>query len=783
MSNASKNAASRAPWPVSTRILLLGPIGAFACSLLALQAVAQTPLPPVVVTPPAPVAKKAAPKKAVRPPSKSVEPALALGTYNPALDVEGLTLPPGTTLTTAGPVLGYRALTAFSATKTATPIEQIPQSIQVIPKAVLDDQRPVSIADAVLNASNAQGPNNLGIDNYGTSPFTIRGFAADVYIDGLPTVYTTGNKDDLANVERIEVLKGPTALLYGGGLGAPIGGAVNIVSKMPTNVAGGEVGITAGSHGYLRSFFDVNQPLTSNGTVLFRMTGEYTGANSFIDVLQSKSYSINPTLTFTDKTDTTLTIQASTSKLSRQAYPGLPVVGTIAGDFRINPWMWPSDRNIHDSYSKRDALTVTFDRRLDPVWSFNVKARYSKSETLQDSQGAASGAPDPGTTSTFSLLNTSIYQTQEEFSINPNLRAKFSAGETKNTFLLGADYSRVRDDGYMHTNFFLFPPYQVNFLDPKFTTPFTTPDPSVPGYFSFFDSKSVYTTKGAYAQLQSTIWDRVHLLGGARLANLNVSYTESALVDPVFFTPLPPETFTVDKTKVLPRAGIVVDLIGGLSAYASYSQGMRWTASTQAKLVDPEESEQVEGGFKLKLGQQLSGTVSVFDIKRTNVPITAGFGIVDVSAQRSRGFEADVIWQPTSAWKFLAAYGHTDVVFSDSKTTFNGLPVLAGNKVPNVPEHSGRLWVDYSFESLKGLSAGAGIYAAAGQYVDPLNVYRTQSYFTVDSKIAYDAGSWKAALNVKNLTGEHYYVPYAWFGGQVAPGAPREFFGTLTYRF
>lgn len=379
-------------------------------------------------------------------------PALALGTYNPALDLRDLALPAGTALTTGGPVQGYRALSAMSSTKTATPIEQVPQSIQVLPRSLLDDQKPVTVTEAIQNASNAQGVNSLNIGNTDLQPIRIRGFGAEQWLDGVPVPYNTGDRDALANVERIEVLKGPSAILYGGGTGAPVGGAVNIVSKLPTNRAFGEFGVTFGSHAFVRPYFDVNQPLTSNGTMLFRVTGEYTNADSFVDVLHSERYAINPTLT--DKTNTTLTIQARASRWEQQAYPGLPAVGTVAGNFRIDRSMFAGDPGIMPSYTEVRGVTVTLDHKLDSIWSVNIKGRVTKSEFDQNSQGPSTAAPDLTMfgPSVWSLLNTELFQSQNEFMINPNVQAKFDVGPTRNTVLVGGDYSRVTDKGFMNTD-------------------------------------------------------------------------------------------------------------------------------------------------------------------------------------------------------------------------------------------------------------------------------------------------------------------------------------------
>lgn len=726
--------------------------------------------------------KKHTPKTPVAPPlavetPPASSPATALGTYDPALNLPDLKLPPGTTLTTAGPVDGYRALTAVSSTKTATPIEQIPQSIQVIPKSVIADQNNLSVTEAIENASNVQGPNYLGIGTTSLIPLTVRGFPAQQWLDGLNVNYDTGDRDSFANVERIEVLKGPSAILYGGGTGAPVGGAVNIVSKLPTDRASVETGVTYGSNNYWRPYFDINQPISTDKTVLFRFTGEYTTSDSFVDVVHQDRYSFNPTLTLTNKTDTTLTIQGRISHFEQQGYEGLPAVGTVAGSFRLNPDLFIGSPSIPRSQTEVEGVTVTFDHQFDQVWSFNVKTRWSESKEDQKSQTTLYAAPDVGP-STWSLTNVDLMQQQEEFTINPNVEAKFNLGPIKNIWLTGADFSRVTDSGHMFGDFGVAP---VDLLDnPVFPTPYTDPNPSSPTFFPFFQFSSVYITKGAYTQLQSTLYDRVHLLAGVRVASIDIDYLENYPFGTGVYSPT---AFKSESTKALPRVGAVIDLIPGLSVYGSYSEGMQATPFTQALVTNiaPETSKQVEGGFKLNIGEQLTGTVAVFDIKRQNVPVLIGVGIGAESAQESKGYETDLIWQPNKNWKVLANYGHTDVAFSDSLNV--GIP--AGTHPSGVPADSGRLWVNYTFDPavLKDWSVGAGIYAVSSQYVDTYDQYKTPGYFTIDTKVGYETEHIRASFNIKNLTDEKYFVPFAWLGGQVAPGDRRAFYGTVAYKY
>lgn len=778
---------------------------------------------------PKPKPVEAAPAVVAETPQNSVaqSPSTELGFYNPATDIEGLQVPPGTTVTTAGPVYGYQALSAMSSTKTATPIEQIPQSIQVVPRSVVEDQQSVTVTEALRNVSNVQGPNTRSIADTQLYPVKLRGFGAEQWLDGLPVVYNAGDRDAFAHVERIEVLKGPSAILYGGGAGAPIGGAVNVISKLPTDIASAEAGIKIGSHDFVQPFFDINQPISP--FVLFRLTGEYTTTESSIDVLEQDRYSFNPTLTLTDRSDTSLTLQGRVSRSEQQTYQGLPAFGTVAGNFRIDPDLFIGPSDIPRSHSEVQSITVTLDHRFNETFSANVEARYSRSESDQKTQvlvsADGSGATPLIGPSTWALANSQLTQEQEEFIINPNLQARYNLGPLRNTFLIGGDYSRIEDKGkftadylgnacaaFLGTTTFLgFPLCSINaaslvdLQNPAFKIPYsdpagqyfdTTSPIALPPPFglgpiaqvaTFSDASSTYTTKGVYGQVQSTLYDTVHLLGGVRLASLEIDYFDNAFVTQ--------KRFETDETKVLPRVGAVVDIFNGLSVYAGYSEGMKGVPySGRFPEPKPEYSDQYDVGIKFNLGSKLSGTLSYFEINRQNVPASTGLGTGVLTNQKSTGYEADVVWQPTQNWQVIASYGHTDAVFEDEfranilpADDFGTTVILAqkGNKIPGVPEDSGRLWVNYAFDDaiLKGWSVGAGIYAAAGSYVDNANLFKTDAYFTVDASIAYADENLRAAFNVKNLTQEEYFVPYSFLGGQVAAGDDRSYYGTIALKY
>lgn len=676
--------------------------------------------------------------------------------------------------TTAGPIQGYRALTATTATRTPTPLEQIPQSIQVITRPLMNDQNNLTVSDALRNVSSVQGTNPLQTPAYNST--YIRGFAAEQWVDGLTTYYNPGNRDSLINAERIEVLKGPSAILYGGGVGSPVGGVINTVSKLPTDGAFYSGGLIVGSNSYYQPYFDVNQPLSSDGTVLFRMTGAYTGADSFVDVLETRAWSLFPTLMLTNRGDTKLVLQGQFSDWKQQEYQALPATGTLTGGFRIANSLFPGPAGIPKSYSRLNSGTLLLDHTFDDTWSGSVQARYSKTEFAEYAQnyvGTDFAANTPSVPpSSWNLLNLDLTQEQTEFSIAANALAQFNYGETRNKLVLGLDYSRVTDKGQMLADFNDL--FTLGLVDLASATP--TFQPYVPpaniAANTVADGDNTYTTTGAYVQLQTALWDRLYLLAGLRLANLKIDS-----VSPVFMT-----TDTTDTTKLLPRIGLAYEMVPGVSLFAGYSQGMKGNPFVvYAGTPEPEESEQYEAGVKFNTSFGLSGSAAVFKIDRTGVPIAVGLTSVPEGEQRSRGFDMDLLWQPDRQWQVLANYAHIDA------TLVNAVPgvAAAGNQLNIVPANSGRLWVNYRFDSeaLAGWRIGAGVYAASGAYVDLANDFKTSGYYTADASIGYASRYFDISVTVRNLTGQDYYQPFNYYGGRVAPGDERSVLANLAFKF
>jgi iron complex outermembrane receptor protein len=665
----------------------------------------------------------------------------------------------------------YRATNTSTATKTDTPIMQTPQSIQVIKRSLMDDQQNITVSESLRNVSGVV-PNNPAFTP--AKDFTlIRGFAAEQVIDGFTQYYNPGDRESTVNIERIEVLKGTNGILYSGGAGSPVGGLVNIVSKLPQATASRELGFKIGTNNYYQPYLDINQPLTKN--ILTRFTGEYTDAGSYLDVVKTQRYNLNPTITFTNNDTTTFTVQGKVSRWEQPEYQGLPATGTVAGQLQTprHTFVGPSD--IPDSSSEFSGVWGTLDHKFNDMWSLNLKARHAQSEFDEKVQSLAGAdgfiADRPFFANTWALVNAELFQKQEELSFLGNVTAKFDVGPTKNTVLIGADHSEVDDKGFMDVDMgrFGFGAGTVDLSRPSFPAAY---GPAGAGIDNQFVTNTTY---GGYTQLQSTLYDRLHLLTSLRVGHVGIDYQNTTQnLDT-----------SGDKTRFLPRAGGVFDLTDEYSLFINYSEGMRGQPFVNfVGAPQPEESTTLEGGLKFNIAHQLTGQVAVYEIERSNVAVTDNTDLRRRSKaagqQRSRGVETDLTWQATEALSILANYAHTDAEFTDNLA---GVP--EGNKLATVPADSGRLWANYRFQQpmLRGFSIGGGLYAQGQTYLSNNNQFKSDSYHSFDASIGYERQQFKLTATVKNLTDEHYFQAYNYFGGRVIPSEGTSAYVTASVKF
>ncbi|GEM_PF-293628 len=662
----------------------------------------------------------------------------------------------------------YRTLETTSATRTATAIKSVPQSIQVVTRSLIDDQGNLGVSDALKNISGVTVGHTQLTPSF---DFTqIRGFRAEQLLDGFTQYYNAGDRESLANIERIEVLKGSNALLYSGGSGSPAGGLVNIVSKAPIERSMIEAGIKYGSYQYYQPYFDLNQPI--NDQILFRVTGEYTYSESYLDVIETERFNINPALTITNNDNTSFKLQGKISSWEQVDYQGLPAQGSVTGDFSIHPETYIGPEDIEPSYAKFYGIWGAFDHAFNDHLSLTLKARYAESKFDQKIQtifGADGIQADQAFSnpSTWALFNTELYQQQQELSFVGSILAKFSLGPVDNKLLMGADYSQYEDEGFIESA-------SVGAVDLNkisFNSPYRKPGAGINNIFV------VNTTYGGYLQLQSTFYDRLHLLTGVRLGYVNIDYKNES---PGFKT-----TAQTQETKILPRIGATFDLTNSVSGFVSYSEGMRgqpfvnFVASPEA-----ETSQQLEAGIKFDFSMGLNGQMAVYQIDRGNVAITDNTDPLRRSKttgeQRSQGVEADLNWQLNKNINLLGSYAYTDALYIQHILTTD-----KGNPIPHIPKHSGRIWANYQFDQplFNGLGVGAGIYAQSGGYLENSQFNKSDSLYSIDAALNYQVESFKISAVLKNLTNNRTYESLNYFGGRFVQSQPLSAYINFSLRY
>ncbi|WP_162906832.1 TonB-dependent siderophore receptor [Algihabitans albus] len=667
---------------------------------------------------------------------------------------------PAFTQTPAGPVDGYRALTAVTGTRTETPLEQIPQSIQVIPRSLIEDQQDQTVQDALENVSGVRTP---GPQETLLSSFFVRGFPADQFIDGMPifgatNVFDTGS---LVNVERIEVLKGPSATLYGGGTGAPLGGLINVVPRAPEFDAALTAGLRGGSFGTVNPFWDLNQPLVEDRLSL-RFSGDFEQAESFIDFEESERVLLSPSLRAMITEDTELLIRGIYAENEYLEYSGLPAEAAVRGDFEIDRFRFSGASDTPDTEVRNALVQTRLTHDFNDALTGMVQASYYDSYFKENSSFLFGGPLDPTAPSVYPVFSGILETDVEQFNTNANLTYDFDLGSLSNTSLVGFEYDRTENPASLNFG----PNGFLDFGDSTSDLTYLPPDGT---FFSIQDNS--YRTYAAYGQHQITLFDRLHLLGGLRWTRLTVEEKELG------------QDYTA--TEVTPRFGAALDVIEEVTAFASYGRGFRGVqAFTGTGPPKPEESEQIEVGLRFSFDRiGLSGSIAGYELIRQNVPTfdpaNPGFQI-QTGEQRARGAELDLIWQATAELTFLANYAYTNAKVTEDTR------IPEGDRLARIPRHSGRVAARYAFLDgpFEGLGLGIGVTAASGREITLPNDLETDAYVVADAQLSYGAGPVTFGLSIENLTDEDYFEPYQFLGQSVVrPAQPRSVFATIRASF
>ncbi|EQA7818539.1 MULTISPECIES: TonB-dependent siderophore receptor [Enterobacter] len=659
---------------------------------------------------------------------------------------------------------GYQPLNTSTATLTTMPMLDIPQVVNTVSDKVLADQHATTLDEALYNVSNVVQTNTLG----GTQDaFVRRGFGANrdgsIMTNGLRTVLPRSFN---AATERVEVLKGPASTLYG--ILDP-GGLINVVTKRPEKTFGGAISATSSSFGGGTGQVDVTGPI--DGTRLaYRLTGEYQDEDYWRNFGNERSTFIAPSLTWFGD-DTTVTVL-----YSHRDYKTPFDRGTI---FDLNTKQpvnvdrntrFDEPFNITDGQS--DLAQLNAEYRLNSQWT--AKFDYSYSQDKYSDNQARVMAYDAKTGNLTHRVDATQGSTQRMHSTRADLQGNVDIAGFYNEILTGVSYENydlLRTDMMRCKNVKGFNIYHPVYgkLD-KCTT------------VSAADSDQTLKQESysAYAQDALYLTDKWIAVAGMRYQY----YTQYAGKG----RPFNVNTDSRDE-QWTPKLGLVYKLTPSVSLFANYSQTFMPQSSIASYIGDlpPETSNAYEVGAKFDLFDGVTANIALFDIHKRNVLYTESIGGETIAKTagrvRSQGVEVDLAGSLTENTNIIASYGYTDAKVLED-------PDYAGKPLPNVPRHTGSLFLTYDIHNAfagNTLTLGGGGHGVSRRSATNGADYYLPGYFVADAFAAYKMKlQYPVTLqvNVKNLFDKTYYtssIATNNLGNQI--GDPREVQFTVKMEF
>ena len=786
---------------------------------------AATPLPPVTVETTAEPKKAPAKKKVAK--QKSVSP-VASGPA-PAQPQPAPSLARGAPNSGTGPVDGYLAEQTTTGTKTDTPLREVPQSVSVVGKQQMRDQRVQNLQEAFRYVPGVVA-DPFGYDSRGDSAI-VRGINAPYFVDGLQTTYGFNSSTSMIEayaLERAEVLRGPASMLYGR---SATGGLINAISKLPSEIPYSEVGVEYGSFDFKQVKLDSTGVLTSDGKWLYRIVGLARDADTQVDFVDNDRLMLAPSLTYRPTNDTSITVLGNfRNDDTGSALQFLPAAGTLYPNVngRIVPRSTfqgePGDRYDTDG----EAVSLFVDHRFAPGLELHHASRYSHIDNEYDSHlpiiitplramviggfippGASLPFLDPDETLLPRLRTIRLTET-EVFNTDTNLTAKFATGDVEHTVLGGFDYMRY--SSHQFASDILIDNLDVfGFLSPNGTAqiPWNIYAPQygqTPYYVSLtaggiLPSDIQLDDRGTEVQ-QSTglyVQDQVKLGNWAAVLGLRQDW------------------LTIDQDgeagrseqATTGRAALLYNFDFGLTPYVSYSEaftpqlGVRVGTDINTPLADtvaadPLEGEQVEIGFKYQPdGAPFMINAAIYELTERNriIDIDTIVSSVQGAEVKSRGFEIEAIGKVTSELTAIASYSYTQATYEKYPDVLPGAgfpAAMQGDPVESVPEHLASLWAIYTLHDgfFRGVSVGAGV-RYVGDTVstgvdlgtsDEISV-TTPAFTLFDAMVAYETPEYRWQLTAQNLEDEYFVTACGAMRGDCFVGQARTITTSFFYKF
>lgn len=652
------------------------------------------------------------------------------------------------TIIVTGASEGYVASNSVTATKTDTPLLDIPQSISVVTREQLEDQSHHSLADVlryVPGTTVGQGEGNR-------DQITLRGqnTTADFFLDGVrdDVQYYRG----LYNIERVEILKGPYALIFGRGGG---GGIINRVQKSPRTEVfyAGQASIN--SFGAYDISADLNAPL--NDAIAVRLNAVYEEQKSHRDFVDGRRYAWNPYIAFKLGEEWKLGLSYEYVDDDRVTDRGVPSIATTTGQpnkpisgFRDQFFGVPG---VNRTWLEAQIAKLRLDGQIAENLSFSGTVLYGDYDKTYENVFANGAATAQN--GTVALSAYSDPTTRENFIVQSNLVWDISTGPLAHKLLFGIEYgdqqsANSRVNGTLSSSTF-------NLANPVFpTVTFNVPSRNVVSDVEFFS---------AYVQDQISIGEHIDVVAGLRYDRFDIQGID--------LFPVVDRPFARKDEKISPRVGLIIKPRENISLYSSYSQSFLprsgdqfLTLSATQQNLAPEKFTNYEIGAKWDIRPHLNVTLALFQLDRSNAttPDPANpLVTVNVGETRTKGVEFSVAGQVTSVWQVHGGYSYQDAT-------------LAGNdfvRLGQVPKHQASLWNRFDFNDR--FAAGVGIIHQSSQFAairTSATTTRLPAFTRVDAALYYDVSdNVQVQLNVENLFDTAYFSD-AHNNNNISTGAP-----------
>lgn len=766
---------------------------ALACCVASgwvVPAFAQDALPPVTIDPPRAAAPRPAvtpsraapsgPRRVARVPVRRPQPAPPVPTA--AAQAPSSLGNAGGVERGDGPVNGFVATRTTSGSKTDTPLTETPQAVTVIGAEQIEALKAQSIGEATRYAPGIKSE-TFGNDTRNDF-FLIRGFQAEqrgYYLDNLQ-LFSQGFatfRVEPFGLDRLEVLRGPSSVLYGG---SNPGGLLNAVSKKPLFTPYNYVEFGVNEFGRTYGAFDFSGPVPmgsspADGTFAYRMTGLMRAGGTQTDHVGDDRIYIAPAFTWKPTEATSLTILGSYTRDSTNLQNFLPYRGTVVpADFggRIPTRTFTGDRTF-DTFTRDQAfIGYQFEHRFDNDVIVRQNARYSH---LDINFNAAYGfGYSNEAQAELARLKFRTVPRANVFNIDNHVEKRFDMGPLSHTVLLGLDYRRYRLDDNQATNFSDTPFVPVS--DVNVLTGFQTPNaPLNKASGRYINSRFIQDQLGAYLQDQVR-FGRFTLALSGRYDY--VATDTNNYLDPTL-------SKNGEEGRFSGRAGLIYTSEIGIAPYAAYSNSFNPQVGLNGVTNRPlrsEVGEQVEVGVKYQpIGSKTFLAFSAFDLRRQSATLTnpANFLITTQTGEvRSTGIEVEAQTELTKGLNLIGSY-----TVYDLETTKNAVdPTVVGKRPVNTPERFGGVFLDYTIPDgpLQGFGFGGGVRFVGRSFATALNDFKVPSYTVGDAQVHYERAGWRLAVNVSNVTDETFVASCS---GLTACfyGERRRVTGSVSYRW